>query len=72
MLGREVIEREQHVQVIGDFLDCLGKFGPSQRVEAFGGGVGVAAVLGVVDLGQGRLGARMRRSLHFLCISCAI
>ena len=74
MLGRVVVEREQHVQVVGDLRGGLGPLGAELGGERLRRGAGVGLVLGVVDLGQRLLrapggptwAARPRR-----CRSCA-
>jgi hypothetical protein len=47
MLGGVVVERQQHVYVLGDLRDRLGPLGAVARTP-----LGLVAVLGVVDLGE--------------------
>src|SRR3954452_14943138 len=61
MLGWVVVEREQLLDVVGDLGDRLGKLGPVRGLERFHGVVSVAFVLGVPDLAEHLLRARMRR-----------
>src|SRR6478736_9922743 len=61
MLGWVVVEREQLLDVVGDLGGRLGKLGPVRGLERFHGGVSVAFVLGVPDLAEHLLRARMRR-----------
>ena len=60
MLGRVVIEGEQHVEVLGDFGDRLGPLGAVEVRECLSRLTCVFLVLGVVDLSQRRLRARVR------------
>ena len=50
MLGGEVVEREQHVEVVGDLGDRLGPLGSVVGLEGLGGLECVILVLGVEDL----------------------
>jgi hypothetical protein len=52
VLGGEVVDREQLLDVIGDLGDGLGELGPVGGLEGLHGGAGVVLVLGVPDLGQ--------------------
>ena len=47
VLGGVVVEREQHVEVVGDLRDGLGPLGAVVGGERLGGGLGVVLVLGV-------------------------
>ena len=61
VLTGEVVESEQHVEVVGDLRD---RFGPRRAVgrgERLRGLLGVVAVFGVVDLRQRGLGVLVRR-----------
>src|SRR6478672_13023427 len=61
MLGWVVVEREQLLDVVGDLGGRLGKLGPVRGLERFHGVMSVAFVLGVPDLAEHLLRARMRR-----------
>jgi len=61
VLGREVVEREQLVQVVGDLSDGLWELGAVGQLERGDGTSGVLAVLGVPDLGQSLLARRVGR-----------
>jgi hypothetical protein len=50
VLGGEVVERQEHVEVVGDLGDRLGPLGAVVGLERLGGLDGVVAVRGVVDL----------------------
>jgi hypothetical protein len=52
VLGREVVEREQLAEIVGDLRDRLRELHPVAGLEGLHGVEGVAAVLGVPDLGQ--------------------
>ena len=52
MLGGVVVERQQHIDVLGDLRDCLGPLGAVVGIECLDRGHGMVAVLGVVDLGE--------------------
>jgi hypothetical protein len=56
VLGREVVDREQDVDVVGDLRDGFAELGGVGRFEGSRGVQGVAAVFGVPDLGEGRRG----------------
>jgi len=64
VLGREVVEGEQHVEVLGDLRARLGPLRAVGSGERPRGGLGVLAVLGVVDLGEGGLGVLVQRGEH--------
>jgi hypothetical protein len=59
VLGGVVVERQQLVEVVGELRDRLGKLRPVGGIERLRGVQGVAAVLGVPDLGQGLLRSGM-------------
>jgi hypothetical protein len=59
--GREVVEREQPVQVVADLVGGLGPLRSELDVEALGRSDGVVAVLSVADLGQHLLRCRLGR-----------
>jgi hypothetical protein len=59
VLSGVVVEREHLVEIIGDLGDGLGELRPVGGLEPSDGVEGVAAVLGVPDLGQGLLRPRM-------------
>ena len=59
MLGRVVVEREQHVDMLGDLGDRLGPLGAVEVLERLHGLERVVLVLGVVDLRKRGLGARL-------------
>jgi hypothetical protein len=50
VLGGIVVEREQHVEVLGDLRDCHGPLRPVVGGERPGRLLGVVLVLGVPDL----------------------
>src|SRR6476620_11435092 len=52
MLRGVVVERQQHIDVLGDLRDCLGPLGAVVGIECLDRGQGMVAVLGVVDLGE--------------------
>jgi len=52
VLGGVVVERQQHVYVLGDLGDRLGPLGAVVGLERLDRLQGVVAVLGVVDLGE--------------------
>jgi hypothetical protein len=52
VLGRVVVEGEQHVEVVGDLRGCLGPLRPVAGDERACGLLGVLAVFGVPDLGE--------------------
>jgi hypothetical protein len=59
VLDGVVVEREQHIDIVGDLRDRLGELRPiggSKRGHRLHG---VLAILGVPDLGQGLLRPRM-------------
>jgi hypothetical protein len=60
VLGREVVERQQIIDVIGDLRDGLGSLGAVQGGEGLRRGLGVLPVFGVPDLGEGLLGSWVR------------
>jgi hypothetical protein len=45
MVGGVVVERQQHVKVVGDFRDSLGPLRAVDALERLGGPDGVVAVL---------------------------
>ena len=55
VLGGVVEECEQFVEVVDDLGGGLAEFRAVSRIEGLGGVLGVSAVLGVPDLGQGLL-----------------
>ena len=59
MLGGEVVERQQHVEVLADLGDRLGPLGAVAGLERLRRGDRVLFVLGVVDLGERLPGAWM-------------
>jgi hypothetical protein len=61
VLGRVVIERKEHVDVLGDLGNRLGPFGAVVGGECFDRLEGVVAVLGVVDLRECGFRAWVRR-----------
>ena len=61
ILGGVVVERQQHVDELGDLHDRLGPLGAVVGIECFDRGQGVVAVLGVVDLGQRSFRTWVRR-----------
>jgi hypothetical protein len=61
MLGRVVIERQRHVEVVSDLRGRLGPFRAEFTVERLRGSSGVGLVLGVVDLRQRPLRGRVGR-----------
>jgi hypothetical protein len=60
VLGREVVEGEQLLDIIGDLGDRLAELGLVGGLEPGHGVEGVAAILGVPDLREGFLRAGMR------------
>ena len=71
MLGGVVIERKEHVQVVGDLRDRLRPLGAVLGGERCCGPLGVLAVFGLPDLGEGGLGAGwadLGRALRTLAI----
>ncbi len=52
LLGRELVEREELVEVVGDLRDRLGLLGVELVREHRGGSQRVVAVFGVADLGE--------------------
>lgn len=64
MLGREVVERQQLVLVISDLLNGLGKLRAVELGKRLDRRLGVVAVLGVIDVLDGLLRARLRRLRH--------
>jgi hypothetical protein len=61
VLGRVVIERQEHVHVLGDLRDRLGPLGAVVGLERFDRRQCVVLVLGVVDLRERGLRAWVRR-----------
>src|SRR4051812_22360915 len=61
VLGGEVVERQQLVDVVGDLPDGFAELRPVRRRERGHRVQGVPAVLGVPDLGQRLLRPRVRR-----------
>ena len=61
MLGREVVEHQQMLDVVGDLDDRLRKLRAISRLERLDHVQRVAFVLGVPDLGERFLRARVRR-----------
>src|SRR2546430_10521092 len=61
VLGGEVVERQEFVEVVGDFGDGFAEFGAVGQFERRDGPAGVVAVLGVPDLGEGPFRTRVRR-----------
>jgi len=61
VLGRVVIEPQQHVEVVGDLRGGFGPLGAVVGHERPGRGFGVVLVFGVPDLRQRSLRARVRR-----------
>ena len=59
VLGRKVVERQQFLGVVGDLRDGLGELGAVGLRECLDRLLGVAAVLGVVDLLHRLRGARL-------------
>src|SRR5258708_39945091 len=59
VLGGVVVEGQQHVEVVGDLGGRLGPLGAVVGGEHVGRGLGVVLVLGVPDLGQRLLRARL-------------
>lgn len=57
VLGREAVDRQQHLDIVGDLRDGLGELRPVSGLERPHGVEGVSAALGVPDLGQGRVQA---------------
>ena len=60
VLGRVVVEGQQLLQVVGDLRGGLGELRPVGGLESLHRGEGVRLVLGVPDLRQGLLRARVR------------
>jgi hypothetical protein len=60
VLGGEVVEREQLVEIVGDLRNGLTELRPVRRLERGHRIQGVAAVLGVPDLRERLLRPRMR------------
>src|SRR3954470_10084283 len=60
VFGRVVVERQQLLQIVGDLRSRLGPLRAVQVRERLGRGLGVVAVFGAPDLGQGLLRARVR------------
>ena len=56
-----VVERQQHVDELGDLGDCLGPLGAVVGLEGFDRLQGVVAVLGVIDFGERGFGTWVRR-----------
>jgi hypothetical protein len=61
VLGREVVERQEPVEVVADLVGGLGPLRSELGIEAPSGGDGVVAVLGVADLGQHLLRGGLHR-----------
>jgi hypothetical protein len=61
VLGGEVVEGQQHVEVLADLGDRLGPLGAVVGLERLRRRDRVLLVLGVVDLGERLLGARVGR-----------
>jgi hypothetical protein len=61
VLGGEVIERQQHLDIVGDLRDGLGKLRPVGGLEGLHGVECVPLVFGAPDLGQRLLRPRVRR-----------
>jgi len=61
VLGWEVVEREQLLQVVDDLGRGLGELRPVSVLERLGRFAGVVLVLGGPDLGEGLLRPRVRR-----------
>jgi hypothetical protein len=61
VLGGEVVEGQQLVEVVGDLRGGFGELRPVGGLERCRGVEGVGPVLGVPDLGQRLLRPRMRR-----------
>lgn len=59
VLGRVVVERQQHAGVVGDLRGGLGKLGPVGCVEGLHCGEGVVPFLGAPELRQGLLRPRV-------------
>jgi hypothetical protein len=53
VLGREVVEGEQLVEVVDELGDSFGELGAVGELERGDRAAGVVAVLGVPDLGEG-------------------
>jgi hypothetical protein len=64
VLGGVVAERQQHVEVVGDRGGRLGPLGAVVGGEHVGRGLGVILVLGVPDLGERLLRARLGRDSY--------
>jgi hypothetical protein len=61
VLGREVVERQQLLDVVADLGDRLRKLRAIGRLERLDRVAGVGLVLGVPDLRERRLRPRVRR-----------
>ena len=61
VLGGVVVEREEHVDVVGDLRRCFGPLGPVCGLERLHSRQGVVFVFGLADLGQRGLRSRLRR-----------
>jgi hypothetical protein len=61
VLSREVVEREQHIDVVGDLRDGLAELRAVGSCERGDGIEGVPAIFSVPDLGQGLLCPGMGR-----------
>ena len=61
VLGGEVVERQEFVEIVGDFGDRFAELGAVGQFECRDSAAGMLAVLSVADLGESSLGARMRR-----------
>jgi hypothetical protein len=78
VLGREVVEGEQRLEVVDDLGDRLGPLGAELVSELVGSPHGVGAVFSVADLGQHSPGRRLGglrqalMTLATLCTSCRI
>ena len=62
VLGWEVVERQQHLEIVGDLRDRLAELRAVGGLERGHGVESVLLVLGVPDLGQRLLRPRMRRA----------
>ena len=60
MFGGVIVEREQLVEIIGEFGDGLGELRAVGGLEGLDRGAGVVLVLGAPDLRQGLLRPRVR------------
>jgi hypothetical protein len=61
VLGGVVVEREEHVDVLGGLRDRFGPLGAVVGLECSDRRQGMVLVLGVVDLGERGFGARLTR-----------